>query len=390
MNVKILAIVIVVILVAAGGIAAFFFLGGEKDREINMIAAVNQEGSGIYISSDINKNDMFDFSKPIPEPIPSGWGGKVFGTPGTKSIQHTQLLDIVVNKLNMRFVLYRASETLQPDVVYFDSGITNATAALTTPHINGGILWQPQYQKIIESDKFNALATTDQLYPEHACCVLAGVHSYTSTHNEETVKLLAAFVRATNWVNNALDNKSGADYAQLLSIAKGIAGNTFTEHEVSEALDTVTYVYGNNTNDPLSTLSGSVNTLINNLTSIGEIINTAQDLGFDSTGDFIDRFLDDKFLREALERLSGVGPELNNEQKSSIKVAVISGDIHQIAIHVADKLGFFEEYGLSVTFFPASNGTGVSTAIQSGEANFGLLGAPPLTISVINSKLIKG
>ena len=393
MNKKIIAISVVIVLVVAS-VAVYFALNNrDKDEELNILAAVNQEGSGIYIKSDVDKNTMFDYSTPIPTPLKEGWGGKIIGTPGTRSIQHTQIMEIVKNQLNMDFIMYTVGMSLDSNKVYFDAGVSSASLALNNTLIAGGILWQPQYQKIISdsSGKFKGLATTDLLFPEHPCCVLAGVHAYTSTHYNETVKLLAAYIRAVNWVNDALANEAGDNYARLLAVAKNHAGSSnFTENELKEALRTVVYTYGNNSSNPMGDLGNNIEDMIENLTEANAIDLKVQDSGFDNVGEFVDRFIEDKFLIAAMKVVSGAEPVPGEVgDKASITVAVITGDIHQIAMRMADELGYFKEYGLNVSFSPAVNGSGVATSIQNGNSSFGLLGAPPLTISVINGKLIK-
>ena len=394
MNIKIIAIIVVAAVVVAGGAAAFFLLSpnGEKDREINILAAVNEEGSGLYIKSDVDLETMFDFSTPIPTALREGWGGKVFGTPGPTSIQHTQLMTIVKG-LDLKFTLYQAGGTISSDTVYFDSGVSNAALALANGHIDGGIIWQPQYEKIIadSSNKFKELALTNDLFPEHACCVLAGVHSYVSSHQDETVRLLVAYIQATRWVNDAMNDINGSDYQRLVTIAKNLAGPNFSEEEIKQALATVTYTYGGSNSDPLSDLKGDIVTLVDNLTSIDSNLSKNFDkLGFSSKAAFADSLVDDEYLLRALDIISGNSEMGSHGSLTDITVAVISGDIHQIAIHVAKELGYFEEYGLNVSFSLGVNGAGVATALQNGNASFGLLGAPPLTITVINSELIKG
>ncbi|MDR1690711.1 MAG: ABC transporter substrate-binding protein [Candidatus Methanoplasma sp.] len=391
MNNKIIAVIIVAVLVAAG-VGVYFLLQnqGEKDREINLISGVNIEGSGIYIKSDVDINTMFDFSTEIPTPLKAGWEGKVFGTPGTATIQHVQLLTIV-KSMGMNFTLYLDGAPAAPNTVYFVANIFNATAALGDSTIDGGSLWEPQYEKIIadSSNKFKALVTTNDLFPGHACCVIAGYHGYTSTHQAETTKFVAAFVEATNWVNDAKANPNGENYAQLLEIAKEVAGNNFTDQEVRDALDIVTYFYGDENSTPLAGIGGQVATLSENLIDLGTITRKLSELGFENGEDFVKKFVDDQYLLDALKMVEDGSGKSNSGELTEIKVAVIAGDIHQIAIHVAIKLGLFEGYGLKVTTLNQSNGPGVAVAIQNGEAQFGLLGAPPLTINVINGELVK-
>ncbi len=73
---------------------------------------------------------------------------------------------------------------------------------------------------------------------------------------------------------------------------------------------------------------------------------------------------------------------------STVRVAVINGDIHQIAIQVAMAKNFFDE-GLNVQLNTTpSAGGAVATLLVSGDADMGFLGAPPATLTTINGNLI--
>jgi ABC-type nitrate/sulfonate/bicarbonate transport system substrate-binding protein len=389
LNIKIIAAVIVVILVAAGVGAVVLLHEKDKDKEINILAGVNTDGSGVYIDSSIDLNTMFDYSTVVPTPIKSGWEGKIFGTPGTATIQHVQLLSIVEG-MGMTFAAYTFSGgSSAPNTVYYFTGINNASIALNNETIDGGALWEPQFQKIIEDKSqkrnFKELVLTNDLFPGHVCCVIAGYHGYTSAHEDETVRFLAAYIKATNWVNNALDAGSGDDYDLLINTAKTTAGSTFTEAEVKAALYNVVYKYGDHA---LAGLKNEVGELAENLVSLGQTQGkTLSNLGFDSGEEFADKFVDNSFFLKAHQFLAS--GETYDGKTIDIRVAVISGDIHQIAIHMAKELGYFSDYGINVSFSHQINGPGVATAIQNGDASFGLLGAPPLTITVINGELVK-
>ena len=389
MSIKIIAVAVVVVLVAAGAGAFFLLQGKEKDKEINILAEVNTDGSGIYIDNSINVNTMFDYSTPVPTPIPAGWQGKVFGTPGTATIQHVQLLTIV-ESMGMTFAPYTFDgNNSAPNTVYYISNINNAVRAFGDDIINGGSLWQPQYQKIVDDNtqrrNFKELALTNDLFPGHVCCVIAGYHGYTSTHENETVRFLAAYLMATNWVNNALTDRTSADYATLVRVATDVAGPNFTPAEIKAALNTVVYDYGESS---LAFLKGEVASLAENLVDLGQTQGKGLDkLGFNNGTEFAGKFVENKFITKAYQSLTS--GESYHGGTADIRVAVISGDIHQIAIHMAKELGYFSDYGLNVTLSGQTNGPGVATAIQNGDASFGLLGAPPLTITVINGELVK-
>ena len=68
--------------------------------------------------------------------------------------------------------------------------------------------------------------------------------------------------------------------------------------------------------------------------------------------------------------------------------AVIQGDIHQLAIHVAKEKGYFTEYGLTINLSMGSSGGDIVTLLTSKDVQIGFLGAPPATLKTINSDCI--
>ena len=72
----------------------------------------------------------------------------------------------------------------------------------------------------------------------------------------------------------------------------------------------------------------------------------------------------------------------------TLDVAVITGDIHQIAVHVAESKGYFDEYGIKIEFAQAANGGGIVTSLLNGDCQIGFLGAPPATINMVNNGFI--
>ena len=134
MNTKVLAVGVVFVLIIGGlGVAlAMGVFDKEKDKELNVIGRVNSEGSGLFLKSSatisdyltvddhaigdnyikVSDTEYINFYK-------ANWGGKIFGTPGTSTIQHVQLQDIVINTLGLKFAKYTVGEATSSDTVYF-------------------------------------------------------------------------------------------------------------------------------------------------------------------------------------------------------------------------------------------------------------------------------
>ncbi len=396
MDKKIIVIAIVaVIVIASVGVFAIVKSNNNDDTtpSYTLIARVNTEGSGLYIKASVleDRGGLENFysiddqgNYIITEANAVAWGGLIFGTPGTTSIQSIQLQTIVEDELGLKFVLYQQGMTISSDSVYYVASVTNATTALGNTIINAGILWQPQYQAIIDdtSGVYTALALTNNIFPDHTCCVLAGSTSYITSHVDVTERFLAAYVEGVEWVQYALDNPTSEEYDELVALCVQKTSGLTTE-EIEEALATVTYTYGSDTSTPLASLVEDVAALTDSLENLGSLKHTVQDLGFTDSTDFANAFIDGSYLATALQSVS------KSSSTVTVSVAVITGDLHQIALHAAIAQGFFSEYGITISLSGATNGAGVAVALQNGTVNFGLMGAPPATITTINSELIK-
>lgn len=393
MNKKVVAVAAVALL-AVAAVAVYVVMDKDRDSSFSVIAQVNTEGSGLYIKESVlsDRGGLSAFYSvdelgaiTIDESNAPAWSKLIMGTPGTTSIQHVQLQTIVEEQLGLKFRLYQFGSALKSDTVYYVSNVTNAVGALNDSIINGGILWQPQYQAIVDDADggFTSLALTNDIFPGHPCCILAASNSFLGSNEDATVRFLAGYIDGVDWVNHALEHPGSDDYLELVNLAIDKTGMAFTEDTVKAALETITYTYGSGADDPLADLKASVSDLIDTLDALDQLQKSVRDLGFADSEAFVDRFIDGSYLSAALEDADVTGP------RTTVTVAVIAGDIHQIALHAAMYKGFFADHGINVSLSSAANGAGVAVSIQNGTASFGLLGAPPATIATINSQLIK-
>ena len=348
----------------------------------NVIARVNSEGSGIYIDQTIltergGASAFYDTTTYDVTGKGAAWGGLIFGTPGAATIQHIQLQSMV-EKMGLKFTLYQSGTTPQPDTVYYVLNIANKTAAEADTNIDGGILWEPQFSAIVNDtgNGYTTLGLTNNFFPGHTCCIIAGYSSYMQSHADQTNRFLAAYIKGVEWVKNP------ANLSALIALGKEKTGIT-DDAVITDAIDNITYLY-DDAGDNLAELRKDIAALSQGLPALKH---TMADLGFSSANQFAGRFVDDSFLMNAVDIYNDAGYSYSGP-KSSIKVACIAGDIHQIALHAAIAQGYFEEYGLIVTVSAATNGPGVATALQNGEAQFGLMGAPPATSTAINGMLV--
>ena len=393
----VLTAAIVVAFLLSSSILVMFYNQDNDDKEINLIARVNTEGSGIYIDDKYSASDFIDVDSDGTPLIgedgtityhPDFWEGKIFGTPGPTTIQHVQLKSIV-ESMGLRFMLYTTGANTSPGcgIVYYNDSITNAAAFENSPQLDGGIIWQPQYQAMLESTvrPCVSLMTSADYDPGHTCCVIGASHEFITSNSDITVRFLAGYIKSVDWVNNAIADKSSDEYAELVQLAMDRTG--ISNRAVIEAsLDSVNYVYGNDASlgdtadKPLASLEDAVADLVDNL----GLANSVERQGFSDTYEFAQRYVNGGYLAKALDYEKSE----SGYSMSTVRVGVIAGDIHQIAIHLGIEKGFYEEYGINVEVSSASNGGGVATSLQNGEVVFGFVGAPPITTAVINGSLI--
>ncbi len=395
-KVAIIAVAVVAI-VAVGGVATFFVLNDEKSdvsydgSAYNIISRVNSEGSGLFIKISViddgtsaapKRNGVYFYdqsTKAVTSANASAWGGLVFSDPGVSSIQHIQIATIASNA-GLKFAQYTDGMSKSDDTLYYYTGLANyGTITGAEAKIDGGIIWEPQYQRIIKesSATFVSLALTNDLFKEHTCCIVAANHDWLGSNSDTAVKFLAAYNQAVVFINGAKADTSGADYAWLVDFAvNNTAGGTLTAAEVEDALSNITYLSADDSEGSLDDLEDDIEELMKDLKDLGVITSTKFDV--DDADDLADAFVDNTYIEKALTE------DVSKDGTATVKVAVIDGDIHQLAIHVAKEKGYFSDYGLTVEISKGSNGGDIATMLLSKDVNIGFLGAPPATSNTIN------
>lgn len=390
MDKKIIAIIIVAVLII-GGVATFMILKDDKkdtqydDKAFNVIGRVNSEGSGLFIEKELLKADaemptrasnnvpFFGTGYTLSEANKQAWGGLIFGDPGVSSIQHTQLASIA-NSLGLKFAQYQAGLNVDVNTLYYVTNLSNYGTITASNDIQGGIIWEPQYQRVIQeaSDRFTDLALTNDLFSGHTCCIIASNHNWLGSNSTTAVKFLAGYIDSVNYMKNAI--AAGGDaYQEIINIAKQ-STQGLTDEEIKDALANITYLYADDSNGSLSKLTKDIAQLSQDLKDIGVITSTK----FNNPTKFSEAFVDDTYMKDA------AAGKASKDGSASVRVAVIQGDIHQLAIHVGMAKGFFNNYNLTVTLHSGQNGGEIATLLLSKDVDIGFLGAPPATSNTIN------
>lgn len=152
-----------------------------KGVPVKVISAAQTEGSGIVVASDSGINSVSDLA------------GKKIATPGEASIQH-MLLTYYLTQNGMSINDLKVSAMKVPSM----------NDALKTDKIDGMITFEP-YVSIAEKNGAKVLAGSQDILPNHPCCVVVASDKFIETHPNETAKILEIHEEATNFINNNTD-----------------------------------------------------------------------------------------------------------------------------------------------------------------------------------------
>jgi len=384
MNAKLWAVVAVMIVTLSASGLLLEGNSANRDDKIVITARVNAEGSGIFYAGDPTELVERDVSGNFVNFKSEGWKGKIFMTPGQSTIQHTMLAEIVhgfgddwelrengKGNPTGNFVFY---QTTPPKIMQstYEGGTGIA--------VDGGIIWESYFTQIMitSTRPVNEVVQTGELSPNHACCVVAVNRTFAENSPEAVARFLAAYTVAVDWVIDALANPStdeNSAYYELVTIAMGYT-NTSNRDVVEQAFSNVEYLY------EIGALRDDIANLVTEFQEIPNTLrNTPEGLGFEDADDFANWLVDDKYLESS--RYIRLHPEELSDWKS-INLAVLTGDIHQVAAQVAKVKGFFRDYKVSVNLFEQGAGMDVMIQLMSGNVDIGFCGAPPAIINTIN------
>ncbi|WP_405268647.1 ABC transporter substrate-binding protein [Methanobrevibacter sp.] len=150
----------------------------EKGVPVKVISAAQTEGSGLVVSKDSGINSVYDLE------------GKSIATPGEASIQY-MLLQYYLEQNGMSLKDLKVSSMKVPSM----------NDALKTNKIDGMITFEP-YVTIAEKNGATVLAGSQDILPNHPCCVVVASDKFLDEHPNETNTILEIHENATDFINN--------------------------------------------------------------------------------------------------------------------------------------------------------------------------------------------
>ena len=358
------------------GLMVFFTLGtafivtssGEEENsglDINVIAAVNLDGSGIFADRELSITPSTPAEK-------DAWRGLVIMTPGPGSIQHYMFNKFVDEYLPELTFSKWAGGTPASERIYWmqvaPMNMKNTLASADGSVINGGFPWEPFLSDITESTGMQLIARTNDIEPGHPCCMVAAKESFLKNSEGATRLFLTAYMEAVDWLNAALADRTSNDYKLLVTITKNFC-NLTSDSAISKAFDGLTYTY-----DFKDDLEEYVANLIVDFEALGLITKHVND-----PAAFANSFINRKYIDQVKAE-----PSEPTAKKIRIRVGHLAGDVHQIALMVGVERGIFAKYGLELVRTLCANGPEVMRMFQLGVIDIGFLGLPPAVLNTAN------
>ncbi len=153
----------------------------EKGVPVKVISAAQTDGSGLVVSKNSGISSVYDLA------------GKSIATPGEASIQYMLL----------QYYLEQNGMSLK-DVKVSSMKVPSMNDALKTNKIDGMITFEP-YVTIAEKNGATVLAGSQDILPNHPCCVVVASDKFLEEHPNETNTIIDVHKNATDFINNNTD-----------------------------------------------------------------------------------------------------------------------------------------------------------------------------------------
>jgi len=268
-------------------------------------------------------------------------------------------------------------------IYYTTIAPSNMKIALDGGNVAGYIAWEPYCSDSIVAGVGEALVWSGEIKSDHPCCVVLVSNNFLSSSNgsELTARFLKAHMEATDWINDALSNKSSTNYTALMDMA--VAFTSRNSSVVGSAFEHVNFDYAI-TQEFIDAMVWFTESFI----EIGVMTNASlTDRGYTSTEDFAENYVNESHIGDAIEVLP------SDTIIGEVRLGFLTGDLHQMAQVVARNESFFggkspfEKYGISIsvaTGAPYVNGPSEMDNFAQGNVDIGYLGAPPAILKHIN------
>jgi NitT/TauT family transport system substrate-binding protein len=278
-------------------------------------------------------------------------------------------------------VLMQPAETKK--VIYWTQiAPVNQKAALQAGTVDGAVGWEPFSSDALSDGTGSVIVWSDQIWPEHPCCVIAVKYSDSFANTPANQQLVARVVKAnmvaTNWIVTTINQGSGTNYTSLIQMGAQFSG--IQSSVVESALGHIEFS---------NQLTIGTKLAFANFTNMFHDLNQTSSFGgYANATEFANAITNTSYLAMASDILPSA------TILGSVRLGYLNGDLHQFARLVAMNTTLwggktlFEDYGVTVTSpTPYANGGAVMDGFAAGNIDMGYLGCPPAILKRINADI---
>ncbi|MEM4262460.1 MAG: ABC transporter substrate-binding protein [Thermoplasmata archaeon] len=208
---------------------------GKNMVNTSIISQVNKEGSLLIADNTIDD--------------PSDLVGKKVAAPSKGTIQYLMLLKFLEEHgMNVSGDIepYNGTAAYIGSVNYTDALAGTMKTLMQKPltdqdHLSAFIAWEPVGSDAVAAGVGHVLATSQDIWGNHPCCVIVVSNSFAERHPDAVRKFISAHKEAIDWINAAKLNVTSDDYSLLVSITKSFTAKNETVSK--SALMQVKYDY---------------------------------------------------------------------------------------------------------------------------------------------------
>jgi len=173
----------------------------DKGMPLKIVAAVNEDGSGIVIGKNSTINDLTDFKN------------QTMVIPSEGSIQ-----DILL------YYLLQENNMTRKDIKIRQMQSSLMPEALQAGKIGGYIIWEPYVIQASSAGYGKTFMFSEQIWKNHPCCVMIASNDFMQNNPDKLKKIIKIHQNATNYIYSNRD-----DAVSILSNHYKLDANTEKE-----------------------------------------------------------------------------------------------------------------------------------------------------------------
>lgn len=267
-------------------------------------------------------------------------------------------------------ILYEKSQT-QKSIYVVSMTADEMSENLKNGTIKGFISWEPYDSKAVADGYGRYLVNSKDIWDNHPSCVLAVSEDL---KDEDMIKaIIWAHVKGTGFINDPVNREKVLKYGSKYT---GLDRAT-----VSAAINNTMYV---EFPDPNETKKG-----FEILDKAGTFKKNPVSMGYNNPDEFLSSIILDKYYNEIRKRLDDDPDWVPRAVNGSLRFAYLEGNLHELAMYVAQKEGYFERVGLvpgkNIQFIGYRNGLAITNAFDHREVDAAILGMTPILRYRINN-----